>query len=85
MFADALHADREVAAAADLADLGDPDGLRALSTMVRDPHRTAEQRAAAASAHRAAHHVTPGLVAALADPNGLVRASAATALGTLAK
>jgi hypothetical protein len=29
--------------------------------------------------------VTPGLVAALADPNGLVRVEAAASLGTLAK
>jgi HEAT repeat protein len=72
-------------AAADLAALGDARGEAALSAAVRDLHRTPEQRAEAAAAHVTAHHVTPGLVAALADPNGLVRIEAAAALGTLAK
>jgi hypothetical protein len=53
--------------------------------VVRDGKLTAEQRAAAANAHRIAHHVTPGLVAALADSNALVRVEAAAALGMLAK
>jgi HEAT repeat protein len=77
-------ADQGIQAAADLASLGDPAGLKALSDATRDPKRTVEQRAAAAAAHRTAHRVTPGLVAALADPNSLVRIEAAAALGALA-
>lgn len=72
-------------AAADLAGLGAPDGLDALSRFVRDIKRTPAQRAAAASLHRSARRVTGGLVAALADGDGLVRVEAAAALGTLAK
>jgi HEAT repeat protein len=77
--------DHGIQAAADLAALGDPAGLTALSTAVRDARRTPEQRAEAASAHRTAHRVTPGLVAALADPNGLVRVEAAATLGALSR
>ena len=78
-------ADGDVQAAADLADLGDARGIERLTALVRDPKRTAEQRADAASAHRTAHHVTPGLVAALADGNAIVRVEAAAAIGVLAK
>jgi HEAT repeat protein len=78
-------ADFGVQAAADLADLGDPAGVSALSAFTLDGSRTPEQRAAAASAHRSAHRVTPGLVAALADENGVVRIEAASVLGALAK
>lgn len=85
VFAAALATDHAVQAAADLGELGDPQGLDALSRLVRDPARTPEQRAEAAEAHRTAHHVTPGLVAALADPNGLVRVEAAAVIGELAK
>lgn len=86
VFAAALETpDHGVQAAADLAALGDPSGARALSSFVRDLKTTPEQRASAASAHRTAHKVTPGLVAALADPNGLVRVEAAAALGMLSK
>jgi HEAT repeat protein len=74
-----------VQAATDLASIGDKAGLDALSAATRDATKTPEQRAAAASAHRSAHRVTPGLVAALADPNGLVRIEAAATLGTLSK
>jgi HEAT repeat protein len=74
-----------VQAAADLAGLGDPAGLQALSSFVRDTQRTPAQRAVAASAHRSAHRVTGGLVGALADSDGVVRVEAAAALGTLAK
>lgn len=74
-----------VQAAADLAALGDPAGVQALSAFVRDPRRTPDQRASAVMAHRSAHRVTGGLVAALADPDGLVRVEAAAALGALAK
>jgi HEAT repeat protein len=86
IFAAALVApDHGIEAAADLAALGDATGIAALSADVRDAQRSPEQRAEAASAHRTAHHVTPGLVAALADPNGLVRVEAAATLGELAK
>jgi len=78
-------ADYGVQAAADLAGLGDAAGIQALSLAVRDTKRTPAQRAAAASLHRSARRVTGGLVAALADGDGLVRVEAAAALGTLAK
>jgi HEAT repeat protein len=73
-------------AAADLAALdADPEALATLAKLVRDPHRTADQRAAAATAHLTAHKITPGLVAALADASGIVRVEAASVLATLAK
>jgi len=75
----------DIQAVADLADLGDPRGIEGLGTAVRDPKRTADQRAEAAAAHRAAHRVTPGLVAALADQSGLVRVAAAATLAALSK
>jgi len=86
VFSAALAApDQGIQAAADLAALGDAQGIAALTADVRDPQRTPEQRAEAATAHRTAHRVTPGLVAALADPNGLVRVEAAATLGALSK
>ncbi len=85
VFAEALTSDHGVQAAADLAALGDDRGLTALAGFVRDPQRSPEQRAEAVSAHRTAHRVTPALVAALADGNGLVRVEAAATLGDLAK
>ncbi|MDB4956589.1 MAG: hypothetical protein JWO36_4158 [Myxococcales bacterium] len=85
VFAAALATPEGIAAAADLAALGDASGSHALSSFVRDLKSSPEQRAAAAAAHRTARKVTPGLVAALADPNGLVRVEAAAALGMLSK
>lgn len=86
VFASALDSrDHAVQAAADLAALGDRTGTQVLAAAVRDRARSPEQRAAAAAAHRIARRVTGGLVAALADPNGLVRVEAAAVLGTLAK
>jgi HEAT repeat protein len=86
IFAAALtDADVGVQAAADLANLDDPAGIAALSSYTLDASRTPEQRAAAASAHRSARRVTPGLVAALADASGIVRIEAAAVLGALAK
>jgi HEAT repeat protein len=86
VFAGALaNPDYGVQAAADLAGLGDPAGMQALSAFVSDAARTPAQRAAAAAAHRSAHRVTGGLVGALADADGLVRVEAAAVLGTLAK
>jgi HEAT repeat protein len=87
IFAAALEdADHGTQAAADLGALGDEAGLSALSRFVRDiKGRSPEQRGEAASAHRTAHRVTPGLVAALADPNGLVRVEAAATLAALSK
>jgi HEAT repeat protein len=75
----------DVDAAADLGALGDPKGLASLEALSSDPKRTPEERATAAAAHRTAHHVTPTLVAALADPSGLVRVEAAASLTALAK
>ena len=72
-----------LAAATELAELGDPRGLATLSAAVRDAGRSADERVAATFAHRNAHRVTPGLVAALAAKNGVVRASAAAAIVAL--
>ena len=82
VFATALD---DLNAAADLAELGDPRGSAALDAAVRDAKHTPEQRAAAAAAHRTARRVTPGLVAALADANPVVRVDAAAAIAALAK
>lgn len=81
----ALTTDAALSAATDLARLGDARGLATLSDATRDAKVTPEQRAQAAAAHATARRVTPGLVAALADPNGLVRVEAAAVLVTLAK
>ncbi len=75
----------DIQAVADLAALGDRRGLEGLDGAVRDPKRTPDQRAEAASAHRAAHRVTPGLVAALADASAIVRVAAAATLALLSK
>ena len=86
VFAEGLASpDFALQAAGALAEQNDKRGIEALDAFVRDPKRTAEQRAAAASAHHAAHRVTPGLVAALADASGVVRVEAAAALVLLAK
>ncbi len=85
IFAAALTGDSALGAATDLAELGDARGLKTLDAMVRDGKSTPDQRAAAAMAHRSARKVTPGLVAALADSNGVVRVEAATVLVMLAK
>ncbi len=85
VFAAALTGDSALGAATDLAGLGDARGIQTLDAMVRDGKSSADQRAAAAMAHRSARKVTPGLVAALADTSGVVRASAATVLVMLAK
>jgi HEAT repeat protein len=77
--------DHDVDAAVDLASAEDPRGLAALDAAVRDPARAPTARAAAAAAHRAARHITPGLVAALADASGAVRVEAAAALALLAR
>jgi len=73
-------------AAADLVALdGDNDALAKLSSLARDATRTPEQRAEAVDAHRTARRITPGLVAALADPSGVVRVDAASVLASLAR
>ncbi len=86
VFTEALASpEYELQAAGDLAEQDDPRGLEALSAAVHDGKRTAEQRAAAAAAHRGAHEVTAGLVAALADASGVVRVEAAATIAMLAK
>jgi HEAT repeat protein len=75
----------DAAAAAELAALGDPRGVERLTALVRDLARSPEQRVVAIEAHRQAHLVSPGLVAALADPNAVVRVTAAATLGAVAK
>ncbi|MEO6776670.1 MAG: HEAT repeat domain-containing protein [Kofleriaceae bacterium] len=82
---EAALATRDLEAAADLAALGDARALHVLAELASDPKRTPEQRVVAVAAHRIARQVTPALVAALADPSGLVRVEAAATLGALAK
>lgn len=77
--------DFRIDAAVDLAAQGDPRGVQALDDAVRDTAHASAARAAAAAAHRAAHHITPGLVAALADDSGAVRVEAAAALAALTR
>ena len=81
----ALTTESAVSAATDLARIGDKRGLDALSNATVDAKATPDQRAQAASAHATARRVTPGLVAALADADGVVRAEAAAVLVMLAK
>jgi len=85
IFEQALATDSAVSAATDLARIGDKRGLEALSNATRDAKATPDQRAQAAAAHGTARRVTPGLVAALADANGVVRVEAAAVLVMLAK
>lgn len=85
IFEQALATDAAVSAATDLARMNNERGTQVLSDATRDPKSTPDQRAAAAAAHGTAHRVTPGLVAALADPNGVVRVEAAAVLVLLAK
>lgn len=74
-----------IEAAEELAALGVATGTAALAATVRDLKATPEERAAAAASHRDAHVMTPELVAALADPSGVVRVAVATALGAYAR
>jgi HEAT repeat protein len=86
IFAAALAApDHRLEAAADLASQGDERGTQALDAAVRDPALGQLERAAAVDAHRAAHIITPGLVAALADDSAVVRVEAAAVLAWLAR
>lgn len=85
VLAQAMTGDTELSAAGDLADLGDSRGAETLERLVRDQKASPDSRAAAAGAHRGARRVTPGLVAALADPNGVVRVEAATVLVMLSR
>jgi HEAT repeat protein len=73
----------DLGAAGDLARLHDERGTDALEAALRDTASAPERRIAAASAHLGARVVTPALVAALADPNGLVRVHAAATLAEL--
>lgn len=81
----ALTTDSAVSAATDLARAGDKRGLDTLSAATLDAKATPDQRAQAASSHAIARRVTPGLVAALADANGVVRVEAAAVLVMIAK
>jgi HEAT repeat protein len=85
VFVAALGTDSALSAATDLARLGDERGTKVLEAAVRDAAGSPDQRAAAAAAHRTARQITPGLVAALADANGVVRVEAAAALVALAR
>lgn len=80
-----LNPDHLLEAAIDLADQDDARGIQALDTAVGDRAQSPVARAAAAAAHRTAHHITPGLVAALADDDGVVRVEAAGALAMLSR
>ncbi|HET9627804.1 MAG TPA: hypothetical protein VFP84_40880, partial [Kofleriaceae bacterium] len=73
-----------LAAAEDLADDRDPRGAQALDRLITNGSLAAALRGQAAAAHTAARIVTPGLVAALADPDAGVRVEAAAALARFA-
>jgi HEAT repeat protein len=77
--------DEQLQAAIDLAAQGDERGPQALDAAIRDPASKPTARAAAAAAHRTAHRITPGLVAALADPSAIVRVAAAAAVAVIVK
>jgi HEAT repeat protein len=77
--------DHALQAATDLAEQNDERGIKALDAAVQDPARGPLERAAAATAHRSARRITPGLVAALADDSGVVRVEAAAALALLSR
>jgi HEAT repeat protein len=85
LFAAALATDSALSAATDLARLGDDRGVKLLESAVRDAAAGPDRRASAASAHVTARRITPGLVAALADPSAVVRVEAAAALVALAR
>jgi HEAT repeat protein len=86
IFAAALHdPDHGLQAAIDLAAQDDARGVQALDAAVQDAAHGPVARAAAADAHRTAHRITPGLVAALADDSGVVRVEAAAAIAVLVK
>lgn len=72
-----------IEAAVDLIHLGDPRGEYTLSRALT--FGPPDLRLAAASAHLLARKLTPSLLAALADPSGPVRLTAASALAALAK
>ncbi|MBP9085127.1 MAG: HEAT repeat domain-containing protein [Kofleriaceae bacterium] len=84
VFASILEASAEfddrLSAATDLAMYDDSRGAAALGKFVSERTLTADQRAAAAAAHRMGRVVTAGLVAALADASGQVRIEAARVL-----
>lgn len=80
----ALDGPERLSAAADLAHLGDDRGMTVLSSAVLDSAK-ANERAKAALMHGSAHRITPGLVAALADPSGQVRVMAAYQLISIAR
>jgi len=77
--------DHALQAATDLAEQNDPRGVKALDAAVRSPALGPVERAAAATAHRTARRITPGLVAALADDSGVVRVEAAATLALLSR
>jgi HEAT repeat protein len=86
VFVEALASpDFALQAASDLAEQGDKRGIDALGAAVHAAGSTPEQRVAAANAHRGAHVVTAGLVAALADSSSIVRVEAAAAIAMLTK
>jgi len=77
--------DHALQASTDLAEQNDPRGVKALDAAVRSPALGPVERAAAATAHRTARRITPGLVAALADDSGVVRVEAAATLALLSR
>ena len=85
IFTEALATPEQMlAAASDLAGIGDPRGVSALDSAAR-AGKDANGRSAAVAAHRGARTITGGLVGALADQSGLVRVEAAAVLVALAK
>ncbi|MGE0867150.1 MAG: HEAT repeat domain-containing protein [Kofleriaceae bacterium] len=81
VFVAALSApDLAIDAAGELAELGDQRGIDLIDAALSDAQRPVDQRMAAITAHRSARVVTPGLIAAIADPSSTVRVAAAAVL-----
>ncbi|HEY4177321.1 MAG TPA: HEAT repeat domain-containing protein [Kofleriaceae bacterium] len=77
--------DTAIGAAEGLVEANDARGAKALDAVLATANTTALDRISAVQALRGTRHITPGLVAALADGNGIVRMEAAAALVTIAK
>ncbi|HEY4059359.1 MAG TPA: HEAT repeat domain-containing protein [Kofleriaceae bacterium] len=74
-----------IAGAEGLVEANDPRGAKALDDVLASTTNPSIDRVAAVQALRSARKITPGLVAALADANGIVRMEAASALVMITK
>ncbi|MCE9576032.1 MAG: HEAT repeat domain-containing protein [Deltaproteobacteria bacterium] len=80
---DGVAVEAQIAAAADLARAGEPRGDQALAGFATSGEPA--QRQSAVASHAISGHITPGLVAALADSAPQVRVEAAATLWSLVR